>query len=90
MPSPVAERLIAMMQVAMLDAVNSIDRKYRLYLVQPPAKAVASKEAAAATAYANLDLSSLMVAAATAAASLLVRATTALIDVPAPTIEVLT
>ena len=87
---PVAGRLIAMMQVAMRDAVNSIDRKYRLYLVQLPAEAAVTREAAAATAYAYLDRSSLMVAATTAAASLLAPATTASIDVPGPTIDVLT
>jgi hypothetical protein len=89
MPPPVAEQLIAMVQVAMLDAVNSIDRKYRPYPVLLPAEAAASREAAAATAYANLA-SLLMVAAATAAASLLAPATTTIIDVPAPTVEVLT
>jgi hypothetical protein len=88
MPPPGAERLIAMVQLAMLDAVNSTDRKYQPYLVQLPAEAAASSEAAAATAYANRDMSSL--AAATAAAALLAPATTALIDVPAPTVEVLT
>ena len=31
---PPAERIIAMTQVAMFDAVNSIERKYRPYLVQ--------------------------------------------------------
>jgi hypothetical protein len=49
-PPPPAERLIAMTQLAMFDAVNSIDRKYRPYLVQLPATATASKEAAAAAA----------------------------------------
>src|SRR5215475_6129511 len=46
---PPAERIIAMTQVAMFDAVNSIERKYRPYLVQLPASATTSKEAAAAT-----------------------------------------
>ena len=50
MPPPPAERLIAMTQLAMFDAVNSIERKYRPYLVQLPAAPTASKEAAAATA----------------------------------------
>jgi PAP2 superfamily len=49
-PPPPAERLIAMTQLAMFDAVNSIDRKYRPYLVQLSATATASKEAAAAAA----------------------------------------
>jgi hypothetical protein len=47
---PPAERIIAMTQVAMFDAVNSIERKYRPYLVQLPASATASKDAAAAAA----------------------------------------
>ena len=50
MPPPPAERIIAMTQVAMFDAVNSIDRKYRPYLVQIPAEATTSREAAAAAA----------------------------------------
>jgi hypothetical protein len=47
---PPAERIIAMTQLAMFDAVNSIERKYRPYLVQLPASPTTSKEAAAATA----------------------------------------
>ena len=47
---PPAERINAMVHVAMFDAVNSIDRKYRPYLVQLPATPNASKEAAAAAA----------------------------------------
>jgi hypothetical protein len=47
---PPAERIIAMTQVAMFDAVNSIERKYRPYLVQLPASPTASKDAAAAAA----------------------------------------
>jgi hypothetical protein len=54
MPPPPAERLIAMTQLAMFDAVNSIDHKYHRYLVQLPAKPTASKEAAAATAAATV------------------------------------
>ncbi len=50
MGPPPAERIIAMIHVAMFDAVNSIERKYRPYLVQLPAEATASKEAAAAAA----------------------------------------
>jgi hypothetical protein len=34
---PPAERIVAMTQLAMFDAVNSIDRKYRPYLTQLPA-----------------------------------------------------
>ena len=49
-PPPPAERVVAMTQVAMFDAVNSIERKYRPYLVQLPAAATVSKEAAAAAA----------------------------------------
>src|ERR1700760_104499 len=45
-----AERVIAMVHVAMFDAVNSIDHKYRSYLVQLPAIAATSREAAAAAA----------------------------------------
>ena len=44
------QRVVAIMQVAMFDAVNSIERRYRPYLVQLPAAATASKEAAAAAA----------------------------------------
>jgi hypothetical protein len=47
---PPAERIIAMTQVAMFDAVNSIERKYRPYLVQLPTSSTASKDAAAAAA----------------------------------------
>jgi PAP2 superfamily len=47
---PPAERIIAMVHVAMFDAVNSIERKYRPYLVQLAATQAASKEAAAAAA----------------------------------------
>ena len=54
MPPPPAERLVAMTQVAMFDAVNSIERKYQPYLVQLPARATASKEAAAAAAAATV------------------------------------
>ncbi len=50
MGPPPAERVIAMAQVAMFDAINSIERKYRPYLVQLPASPAASKEAAAAAA----------------------------------------
>ena len=47
---PPAERIIAMVHIAMFDAINSIERKYRPYLVQLPATPTTSKEAAAATA----------------------------------------
>ena len=44
------QRVVTIMHVAMFDAVNSIDRRYRPYLVQLPAAASTSKEAAAAAA----------------------------------------
>jgi hypothetical protein len=47
---PAAQRVVAMVQVAMFDAVNSIERRYRPYSVQLPTPATASKEAAAAAA----------------------------------------
>jgi hypothetical protein len=50
---PPGERIIAMTQLAMFDAVNSIERKYRPYLVQLPASATTSKDAAAAAAAAS-------------------------------------
>jgi hypothetical protein len=45
-----AMRLMAMVHAAMFDAVNSIERRYRPYLVQLPAAPTTSKEAAAAAA----------------------------------------
>ena len=50
MAPPQAERVMAMAHVAMFDAVNAIDKRYRPYLVQPPASTMASREAAAAVA----------------------------------------
>ena len=50
MPPPAAQRVVAIVQVAMFDAVNSIERRYRPYLVQLPAAPANSKEAAAAAA----------------------------------------
>jgi hypothetical protein len=47
---PPAERILAMVHVAMFDAVNSIERRYQPYLVSLPAAATVSKEAAAAAA----------------------------------------
>jgi hypothetical protein len=44
------QRVVAIMQVAMFDAVNSIERRYRPYLAALPTAATASKEAAAAAA----------------------------------------
>jgi hypothetical protein len=45
-----AQRMLGMVHVAMFDAVNSIEPRYRPYLVQLPAAATTSKEAAAAAA----------------------------------------
>ena len=42
MPAPAAQRAVAMVQVAMFDAVNSIERRYRPYLVQLPAAPASS------------------------------------------------
>ena len=44
------QRVVTIMHLAMFDAVNSIDRRYRPYLTQLPAAASTSKEAAAAAA----------------------------------------
>ncbi|MGE0259533.1 MAG: vanadium-dependent haloperoxidase [Alphaproteobacteria bacterium] len=59
MGPPPAERIMAMAHLAMFDAVNSIERKYRPYLVQLTVAPTASKEAAAAaaagTVLANVD-----------------------------------
>jgi hypothetical protein len=51
---PDMERLMAMVHAAMFDAVNSIERRYRPYLVELPADTATSKEAAAATAAAGV------------------------------------
>jgi hypothetical protein len=45
-----AQRVMGMVHAAMFDAVNSIERRYRPYLVQLPAAPNTSKEAAAAAA----------------------------------------
>jgi hypothetical protein len=45
-----AQRMMGMVHVAMFDAVNSIERRYRPYLVELPAERSTSEEAAAATA----------------------------------------
>jgi hypothetical protein len=50
MPPPHAHRVTAIMHVAMFDAVNSIDRRYRPYLTQLPAAPTTSREATAAAA----------------------------------------
>jgi PAP2 superfamily len=49
-----AQRMMGMVHAAMFDAVNSIERRYRPYLVQLPAELTTSKEAAAAQAAATI------------------------------------
>ncbi len=49
-PPPVAALSFAMVQGAVYDAVNAIDRGYQPYLVQPPSNPTDSKEAATAAA----------------------------------------
>jgi hypothetical protein len=49
-----AQRVMAMVHVAMFDATNSITRRYRPYLVQLPVAPTTSKEAAAAAAAAAI------------------------------------
>jgi hypothetical protein len=49
-PPPLSALSFAMVQGAVYDAVNAIDRGYQPYLVQPNANPTDSKEAAAATA----------------------------------------
>src|SRR6516165_8384966 len=49
-----AQRMMAMVHAAMFDAVNSIERRYRPYLVELAADPATSKEAAAAAAAAAL------------------------------------
>src|SRR5262245_30881197 len=50
MPPYTAQRVMGMVHIAMFDAVNSIERGYRPYLVQLPADPATSREAAAASA----------------------------------------
>ena len=50
MPPYTAQRVMGMVHIAMFDAVNSIERRCRPYLVQLPANPTTSKEAAAASA----------------------------------------
>jgi hypothetical protein len=54
MPPPHGHRAMAMVHVAMFDAVNSIERRYRPYLSQLNATSTTSKEAAAAAAAASV------------------------------------
>src|SRR5436190_8018048 len=49
-PPPVSALSFAMVQGAVYDGVNAIDRGYQPYLVQPSANPTDSKEATAATA----------------------------------------
>ena len=49
MPPYTAQRVMGMVHIAMFDAVNSIERRFRRYLVQLPAEPTTSKEAAAAS-----------------------------------------
>src|SRR3954451_14208782 len=53
-PAPLGQRELAMVHVAMFDAVNSIERRYRPYLVQLTALNTTSQNAAAATAAATV------------------------------------
>jgi hypothetical protein len=53
-PPPTAFRTIAILHVAMFDAVNSIEQHYKPYKVQLPAPPDTSKEAAAAAAAATV------------------------------------
>src|SRR5215467_11287066 len=50
MPPYDGQRIMGLVHAAMFDAVNSIEQRYRPYLVQLPAPPSTSKEAAAATA----------------------------------------
>ena len=49
-PGAMGQREMAILHVAMFDAVNSIERRYRPYLTQIPAPGTTSQEAAAAAA----------------------------------------
>jgi hypothetical protein len=52
-----AQRAMTMVDVAMFDAVNAIDPRYRPFIAQAPAQSSASKEAAAAVAAGTVLLS---------------------------------
>jgi hypothetical protein len=54
LPNYPAERIMGMVHCAMFDAVNSIEPRYRPYLVQLPVAPTTSKEAAAAAAAATV------------------------------------
>jgi hypothetical protein len=53
-PAPLGQRELAMVHVAMFDAVNAIERRYRPYLAQLTALKTTSQDAAAATAAATV------------------------------------
>jgi hypothetical protein len=53
-PGVVGQREVTLVHVAMFDAVNSIERRYRSHLVQLTAAKTTSQEAAAATAAATV------------------------------------
>jgi hypothetical protein len=53
-PAASGQRQLAMVHIAMFDAVNSIERRYRPYLVQLTVPKTTSQEAAAAAAAANV------------------------------------
>jgi hypothetical protein len=53
-PAPLGQRELAMVHIAMFDAVNAIERRYRPYLVQPTALKTTSQDAAAAAAAATV------------------------------------
>jgi len=54
LPNYPTQRIMGMVHCAMFDAVNSIEPRYRPYLVQLPAEPTTSKEAAAAAAAASV------------------------------------
>ena len=56
-----AQRMMGMVHAAMFDAVNSIERRYRPYLVQLPAERSTSEDAAAATAAAAVLASTITI-----------------------------
>jgi PAP2 superfamily protein len=55
-PAPLSEREAALVAIAMFDAVNAIDRRYRPYLAEPAAAPTTSPESAAAAAAATVLL----------------------------------
>src|ERR1700737_3770512 len=54
MPSPQAQRIVAIVHSAMFDSLNSIERRYQPYIAQLPASSTTSKDAAAAAAAATV------------------------------------